>query len=268
MISEVWAHRGSSHVYVENTLASFKQAIDEGVDRIEFDVQRTADGELIVIHDEHLMRLTGENRFVWGLTWSELQELTLETEVVQPNKFDYFHAKVPKLDDVLKIIQASPIPVNIELKNSVYFYPGMEEEIIACVNKWGMQNRVIYSSFNHLSMKKMVSLVGAENCAIVTMDIQNQPCEYTKQVGVSAYHPMISSLQHLNLVKKCHEAELKIRPWTADADVHIYAALLLGVDAVITNETTKALELRKQFQADGGEKALEIVKASGLKIIE
>lgn len=268
MISEIWAHQGSSHVYIENTLAAFKQAIAEGVDGIEFDVQRTTDGELVVIHDEHLMRLTGDNRFIWELTWAELQELTLETEVVKAEKLDSFHAKVPKLDDVLELIKDSKVKANIELKNSVYFYPGMEAAIVACVNKWAMQDRVVYSSFNHLSMKKMVTLVGSEDCAILTLDIQDKPWNYARQVGVSAYHPMIASLQHLNLVEKCQQAGLKVRTWTADADVHIYAALLLGVDAVMTNKTVRALELRKQFQEDGGKKALEYVKASGLKIIE
>lgn len=268
MITEIWAHQGSSHVYIENTLAAFKQAIKEGVDGIEFDVQRTVDGELVVIHDENLMRLTGENRFVWEITWKELQELTLKSAVVKTEKVDYFHAKVPSLDDVLELMQKSDVTVNIELKNSVYFYPGMEDEIIACVNKWVMQDRVVYSSFNHLSMKKMVNLVGPEDCAILTLDIQDAPWDYARQVGVSAYHPMIASLQHLNLVKKCHQAGLKVRTWTADADVHIYGALALGVDAVMTNKTTRALELRKQFQEDGGKRALEFIKASGLKIIE
>lgn len=268
MISEIWAHQGSSHVYIENTLAAFKQAIEEGVDGIEFDVQRTADGELVVIHDEQLTRLTGDSRFIWELTWTELQELTLQSAVVQTDKNDYFHAKVPKLDDVLGLMQERNVTINVELKNSVYFYPGMEEAIVACVNKWGLQERVIYSSFNHLSMKKMVTLVGAEKCAILTLDIQDAPWDYARQVGVSAYHPMIASLQHLKLVEKCQQAGLKVRTWTADADVHIYGALLLGVDAVMTNKTTRALELRAQFQADGGKKALATVKASGIKIIE
>lgn len=268
MISEIWAHQGSSHVYIENTLAAFKQAIDEGVDGIEFDVQRTVDGELVVIHDEHLIRLTGDQRFVWEVTWVELQELTLETDVVKTEKHDYFHAKVPKLDDVLNLIKESAVTANIELKNSVYFYPGMEEEIVACVNKWAMQDRVVYSSFNHLSMKKMVTLVGPKDCAILTLDIQDRPWDYARHVGVTGYHPMIASFQHLNLVEMCHQAGLKVRAWTADADAHIYAALLLGVDVVMTNKTVRALALRKQYQEDGGKKALESVKASGFKIIE
>lgn len=268
MISEIWAHQGASHIYVENTLAAFQQAIEEGVDGIEFDVQRTMDGELIVIHDENLMRLTGKNYYIWEKTWAEIQELNLQTEIVKPEPLDYYHAKVPKLDDVLALIKESEVTANIELKNSVYFYPGMEEEIIACVNKWGMQERVVYSSFNHLSMKKMVNLVGSNDCAILTLDIQHEPWNYAKKVGVSAYHPMIASLQHLNLVEKCHQAGLKVRTWTADADVHIYAALLLGVDVLMTNKTARALDLRKQFQDDGGQQALAHVEASGLKIIE
>lgn len=268
MISEIWAHQGSSHVYIENTLAAFKQAIEEGVDGIEFDVQRTADGELVVIHDEQLTRLAEDPRFIWEITWPELQELTLESAVVEVDESDYFHAKVPKLDDVLELIQASDVQINVELKNSVYFYPGMEEEIVACVKKWAMQDRVVYSSFNHLSMKKMVALVGAADCAILTLDIQDAPWDYARQVGVTAYHPMMASLQHPQLVEKCHQAGLKVRIWTTDADWHIYVALLLGVDALITNETARALELRAQFLKDGGQKALEVVQTSGLKIME
>lgn len=267
-MSEIWAHRGSSHIYIENTLAAFKQAIKEGVDRIELDVQRTADGQLVVIHDENLLRLTGKNLFVWEINWSALQELTLNSKLNQNSKADAFHAKVPRLEEVLQLIKNSNVSVNIELKNSLYFYPGMEEEVIACVNKLHMRGRVIYSSFNHLSMKKMVALVGGENCGVLTMDIQNDPWHYTKKIGASAYHPMISSLQHLNLVEKCHQANLKVHVWTADEDLYIYGALLLGVDAIITNKPTKALQLRQQFYDDEGKQALKSVQAAGLKIIE
>lgn len=268
MMSEIWAHQGSSHVYIENTLAAFNQAVQDGVDGIELDVQRTADGQLVVIHDENLLRLTGKNQFIWETDWSALQALTLNTEIIQTRKIDAFHTKIPKLEEVLELIRESNVSVNIELKNSVYFYPGMEEEVIACVNKLKMEERVVYSSFNHLSMKKMGTLVGGNKCGILTMDIQNEPWVYAKKIGVASYHPMISSLQHLNLVEKCHQADLKVRVWTADDDVHIYGALLLGVDAIITNKTKKAIRLRQQFREDDGRKALEYIKASGLKITE
>lgn len=67
-----------------------------------------------------------------------------------------------------------------------------------------MQEQVLYSSFNHASIKRMTSLVGPQYCGLLTLtsDIHFAPWTYLAEVGVSAYHPMINSLQQPSLVKK------------------------------------------------------------------
>ena len=66
---EVTAHRGYSAVYPENTIPAFKGAIQVGADWAELDVQQTADGEVIVMHDSNLKRTTGLDKEVWQVTW-------------------------------------------------------------------------------------------------------------------------------------------------------------------------------------------------------
>lgn len=256
MQTQVWAHRGSSHTQVENSMAAFRQAIKDGADGVELDVQRTKDGELIVYHDEHLKRSTGLDGCVWEVEWAEFQTLALGGT----------DEKIPKLAEVLTLFKSTGLTLNIELKNSYYFYPGMEQEVFALVTLYEMEEQVLYSSFNHESMRKMAQLAGGKHCAILTADIQVEPWHYIKQVGVQSYHPMINSMVQRDLIRNIRKNGLKVNVWTADHPAHIYAALLLKVDAIITNEPKRAVELRRQFQTDGGQKAVEMVRTLGFSI--
>ena len=103
----IWAHRGSSTKYIENTMQAFEEAIADQADGIELDVQRTKDGQLVVYHDERLKRLTGVDKFLWQLNWTELQALDLHSLNEE--------AKIPLLKDVLELMQDTDLIVNIEL---------------------------------------------------------------------------------------------------------------------------------------------------------
>lgn len=261
--TKIWAHRGSSHKYIENSLAAFEQAIEDQADGIELDVQRTKDGKLVVVHDENLKRLTGENRFVWEMTWEEIQKLTLSSKVATSKSAEASNTKIPTLEEVFLLLRDTDLDINIELKNSVHFYPGMEEEVVQVVKENGVETQTYYSSFNHQSVKILSDLVGSESVGVLSQDIQYEPWNYLKTIGACALHPMINSLQVTDLVLKCQEHGIKVHTWTADKDAYIYAGFLFGVNAIITNKPEKAVALRKQFIEDGGRKAMEAVKALG-----
>lgn len=263
MDTKIWAHRGSSHKYIENSLAAFEQAIEDQADGIELDVQRTKDGKLVVVHDENLNRLTGVNRFVWEMTWEEIQELSLSSKVASSKSSESSNIKIPTLEEVLLLMRDTDLVINIELKNSLHFYPGMEEEVVQVVKENDVEAQTYYSSFNHQSANILSGLVGPESVGVLSQDIQYEPWTYLKAIGAGALHPMINSLQVTDLVVKCKERGIKVHTWTADKDAHIYAGFLFGVDAVITNKPEKAVALRKQFIEDGGRKAMEAVKALG-----
>lgn len=266
MHTNICAHRGSSHKYIENTLAAFKQAIDDRAEGIELDVQRTKDGILVVYHDENLKRLTGVNKYVRDLTWDEIQKLTLSTSKKLSVAKKLLDKQIPSLEAVLKLMKNTNLVINIELKNSIHFYPGMEEEVVECVQKFKMKKQVLYSSFNHQSMNHMSSLAGAERCALLTSDIHYEPWTYAQNTNVQSIHPMINSLQQRDLIQECRRRDIKVNVWTADSEPHIYAGLLLEVDAIITNVPEKAIALRNQIQEDGGKKALESIKSLGLSL--
>lgn len=258
MRTKIWAHRGASHKYIENTMPAFEQALADQADGIELDVQRTKDGKLVVFHDERLKRLTGVNQFLWQLTWEELQALDLHSLNDE--------AKIPLLEDVLALMHGTDLTVNIELKNSLQFYPGMEVEVVQLVKEMDMLEQVLFSSFNHVSMHRMSQLVDPKYCALLTSDITFEPWDYAKEIGVEALHPMVNNLQRPGFVETCHQHGLKVNVWTADEDVYIYAGLLLGVDAIITNKPEKAVQLREQFMADNGKKAAAMVQKLGLPL--
>ena len=266
MQTKIWAHRGASYKYIENSLAAFEQAVEDRADGVELDVQRTLDGELIVFHDENFKRLTGVNKFVWELTWEEIQALTLSSKNAQVHSLEASSTKIPRLEEVLFLLRETDLDINIELKNSIYFYPGMEKEVVECVRNVALEEQVYYSSFNHESVHQLSKLVGSKFCGLLTSDIQFGPWHYLNQVGADAYHPMVNSLQQKDLVKTCHEKSLKVHVWTADKEEYINAGLLLGVDAIITNEPEKAVKIRQQFIDDGGKKAMESVQALGIDI--
>lgn len=259
--TKIWAHRGASDKQLENTLPAFKQAIEDGADGIELDVQRTKDGELIVFHDENLKRLTSVDRFIWDLTWDELSGLTLSSK-------EHADAKIPLLKEVLPLIQDSELFLNIELKNSINFYPSMEREVLDLVNDYQLLDRVIFSSFNHESISRMSDLAGPEYCGVLTSDITFKPWDYLEKIGAKAYHPMVNSLQQKYLMKEFQKRGIKVNVWTADSDFLINASLLVGVDAIITNLPEKAFQLRETFEKDGGLQAVNSVRESGFPLVE
>ncbi len=100
----IYAHRGYSAKYPENTLSAFKAALPH-VDGIELDVQLTRDGRLVVIHDETVDRTTNGNGFVKDMTLRQLRLLRTEGG-----------ERIPTLEEVLVLIEPSDVTLNIELK--------------------------------------------------------------------------------------------------------------------------------------------------------
>ena len=111
-ITKVWAHRGASGYRPENTLEAF--AIRQGADGIELDVHTSADGELIVMHDETVDRVTDGTGLIKDMTSAQLKELKVSTSAEPTGIY-----RVPTLAEVLDLMRTTDMMVNIELKNSI-----------------------------------------------------------------------------------------------------------------------------------------------------
>ena len=130
--SKVFAHRGASQYAPENTLEAFRLAMEQGAEGIELDVHLSADGELVVIHDETLERTTNGTGLVKDHTLAQLQALRAD------NHMEGFEAaRIPTLRQVLELVRPGDMQVNIELKTGILWYEGIEEKTLELVKELG-----------------------------------------------------------------------------------------------------------------------------------
>lgn len=136
-------HRGYWHEGAqENTLSSFKAAAERGLQMIEMDVRLSGDGVPVVFHDADLIRLKGLNKIVSQCTAQELREW----------------GDAPTLEDVLK---SSEIPslLNVELKTNSVFNGDLERAVASVIRKCEAEKRILFSSFNPLSLWRLSHLL-------------------------------------------------------------------------------------------------------------
>ena len=149
-----FGHRGFSGRYPENTMLAFEKAIEAGCDGIELDVHLSSDGELVIIHDERVDRTADGSGYVGKMTLKELRNLDVSASF----RGQYGVNRIPTLEEYLALAKETGIITNIELKTGVYTYPGIEEKTLAMIDDFGMRDKIIISSFNHYSVKRMQAL--------------------------------------------------------------------------------------------------------------
>ena len=244
-MSLVLAHRGARSEAPENTLPAFHLAVQQGADGIEFDVQLTADGHVVVIHDETLDRTTSGSGPVVGHSLEELQRLDASTGMP-----GFAGVAVPTLTEVLRLLAPTGVRLNIELKDSLVAYPGLPDRVLAAVEAFGLADRVVLSTFNHCTLRALRDRAVPLELGMLYTDPLYHPWRYAATLGVAALHPP-AHLTSPELVAESHRAGFAVRPWVANGDL-ILAMLGLGVDAVFTDEPGLAVELRDRRHAGAG----------------
>lgn len=248
----VWAHRGASGQAPENTLESFQRAAELHADGVELDIQLTKDGAIIVMHDELVDRTTDKKGWVKDFTLAELkamdasyQNLLQGGEVVkQARKFEEYHdVKVPTMREVFELLKPTGLTINIELKTGIVFYPGIEEKILKLTKEMGMEDRVIYSSFNHYTVKKIHELNPEAQVGLLYGDGPVDMVSYGKKLDVNALHPALYNLQFPGFVEEAKKAGLDLNVWTVNRPEYVGMCVKAGVHSVITNYPDMAREV-------------------------
>lgn len=187
-VLKIWAHRGCSQRYPENTLTAFKRAAElynKGLTGIELDIQLTKDGEIVVIHDERIDRTTDGYGFVRDYNHAELKTFHIHTGTDTAEH-------IPTIDEVLDLIEnelKSGFKLNIELKNSVFPYSGMEERIVSKVKDRGLLDAIVWSSFSAKSLSVVRKLL--PDAEIGMLDSNVSDCLYKLKggCGANSLHP-------------------------------------------------------------------------------
>ena len=123
---KVYAHRGYSGKYPENTMLAFRKAAETGCDGIELDVQLTKDGKIVVIHDETVDRTTTGTGRVKDYTYEEL--IKLDAAKLFGGKYGF--CPIPSFEEYCQWAAGQDLVTNIEIKTGVYYYEGLEEKTV------------------------------------------------------------------------------------------------------------------------------------------
>ena len=223
----------------ENTLAAIAKAVELGADGVETDVQRSADGRLVVVHDETVDRTTDGSGRVAELEWAQLARLDASGGDAR-----FAGERLPLLEQVLELLAPAGLVLNIELKDSLERCPGMDLQVMELVRQAGMAERVWLSSFNHVALAQTRGAALGLPIGLLYQATLWRPERYAAGFGAQAVHPGSWTLSEPGLVDRLHEAGLRVHPWTVDEPEHLSAMPGLGVDAVIANRVSRALALR------------------------
>lgn len=241
------AHRGASGHAPENTMAAFERCIELGATAIETDVQMTSDGSLVLIHDESLARTAGSPKLVKDVTLEELRRLDAGSW------FDpaFRGERVPTLRELLELVKPYSLLLNLELKNGVVPYPGLEEAVVEEVRRFGMSDRVILSSFNHYSLVKCKRLAPEVRTGILYMEGLYEPWDYASRIGAEALHAYHYAVLP-EWVAQAAERGIAYHPFTVNELAEMRRLLAAGVSGIITDYPDRLAELLKDAEVPGG----------------
>lgn len=280
-MTKIYGHRGAKGIYPENTLLSFKKAIDQGVDGLELDVHLTKDGEVVVIHDETLERTTTGTGWIKDLTLAEIKQYSAG------KPFTHFHEykeawdneQVPTLKEVLELLAPYQIELNIELKTYSVPYEGIEEKTLQIVHQYGKNLEIIYSSFHLPSILRIKQLNPNAKIAWLLNEGVSLPHDYLTALNLDAFHlnksillpkgemfqqvlqiskqfPMYFPLEVVHYLNKKVNEDYeksfqhlfdKVRVWTVNEPKEIEKLLSLQVNAIITDYPERAIHIRNEM---------------------
>jgi glycerophosphoryl diester phosphodiesterase len=227
---KIYAHRGFSGEYPENTMLAYKKAAEKGCDGIELDVQLTKDRVMVLIHDELIDRTSNGTGFVRDYTYQELLQFDFSAKFTGV----YGINQIPTLPEYLDWMKEEDIFTNIELKNSVCYYGGMEDLVLEEIQKRGLEEKILLSSFNNVSILKCKRLAPNILTAFLTETSIWNAGRYVSENHVDCYHPDLKRLTKEE-VDNCKAHGVKVNVWRVNKEEDFVKTADFGVDGVFTN---------------------------------
>lgn len=241
-MTRIFGHRGASGYAPENTIEAFQLAVEMGADGVELDVQMTRDGELVVAHDETIDRVSNGSGRIAEMTLIELKKLRFNR--THP---EYGEAVIPTLGEVFELLGETGLDINIELKNSLIDYPGLERRVIELAEKKFDLERIIISSFNHASMLRVKAVDPRLVSGLLYEASMIEPWEYATRLGMDALHPQFAEvITPGGNCRKAHEAGIRVHTWTVNEPKIMKAVILEKADIMITNYPDLGCQVRSE----------------------
>jgi glycerophosphoryl diester phosphodiesterase len=244
----VIAHRGASAYAPENTLAAVDKAADLGFRWVENDVQRTKDGELVVIHDDSLTRTTNvEEVFPERAPW-KVKDFTA-AEIARLDAGSWFSpryagARVPTLEQYMNRVSRNHQKLVLEIKNPA-LYPGIERETLKVLSNEGwlgpahVRSKLVIQSFSADSVRTVHALrPDIKTGFLGTPSVAELPAyaQFADQINSSHTTISLGYVAAIHAFEGPHGEPLEIFTWTVDTAEGTRRVADFGVDGVITNK--------------------------------
>lgn len=210
-------HRGAKAYESENTLRSFAKAIELGVNAVEFDVRRTKDNEIVVIHDEAVDRTTNGKGLVRELTLAEIKNLVIDND-----------EKVPTLEETLDFLDRK-VKILIELKEK-----SIEDKVLKIVKDRGLKDNVIIISFHEDVIKRVREMDDEIETGLIYIRHMN-PIKTALELKANYILPFYK-FAYLTLVKNAHQKNLKVIVWTINTPEEAQKYAKRGVDGIASDK--------------------------------
>ncbi|MCX6120806.1 MAG: glycerophosphodiester phosphodiesterase family protein [Ignavibacteriales bacterium] len=242
----VIAHRGISAKAPENTLASFEQAAGvPGIDMIELDVRLTKEEEVIVLHDRTLQRTSTGNGPVRNYSLEEIRKLDAGS---------WFHPmfaeqRIPTLAEVFQHV-GSRLWVDVEIKSDLlYREPSglLEKKVLDVVHQCGMDDRVMFSSFNHQllsNIKRMKSSAVTGVLFDFLHDFGRSPSKLAERVGAKVFKCATRELNR-HMLNDAHTHGIAVYVYTLNSVQGAQRMLTCRVDGILSNNADDIVSVVK-----------------------
>ena len=230
----IMGHRGASKIAPENTLKAFKEAIRLKADSVEFDVQETVEGEIVIIHDYDTLRTAGTEGIIKQMTLKELKKLNFGNG-----------EQIPTLLELVELAK-DKISLNCEIK-----VEGIAKKIIQIFQDADILDSTIVSSFIHEELikiqkiepqLKLATLVPTEAGKFSDWNYKKKLIDYTSENNYFAINPLYK-LADKQFIEYAHEKNIKVFPWTVDSGIAMKKLINMGTDGIITNDISRLKEV-------------------------
>lgn len=235
-------HRGYKAKYPENTLAGFREAIANGVDMIEFDVQLSSDGYPVIIHDDELDRTTDGNGPVGALSLSELKKLDAGSW------FDprFKNEPIPTLEEVLDLV-ADKALINVEIKvkpdQKIETLQDIEKITLALIRRKKLEKQVLVSSFNKYVLQSISQMDQPPALGVLTeFGEEIDVLSLCKTLGAFSWHPYFLEANE-EKIARMHKNGIRVIPYTVNTLNEIKAVVKNGVDGFFTDDPVAARDM-------------------------
>jgi glycerophosphoryl diester phosphodiesterase len=218
------AHRGSSAVAPENTLAAFRLAAEQHTDLVELDVQESSDGQVLVAHDADLMKVSGNPARIWQTNAATLRAIDIGS-YRDPR---YAAERVPSLAEVLAVCKGR-CKVLVELK-SYGHDQHLEERVVQIVEAAGMADQCEFMSMDHAMARKIKQLRPSWRVGFLVAKGMGDLTELNGD-----FLAVEASMASRRFIRRAHRAGQDVYIWTVNDPAWMLRGLTLGVDGLITD---------------------------------